>query len=329
LIFERRMSTKRFFVCLALALFVIWLFNIFLAFKVDSVPKLIMRQMRATPRIDMLFLGNSLMQSGFNAGSFASAWPVRNTAPAAFNAGLGSSSPVEHYLLADQAYRHHKPITYLVYGFYDLQLTTPQSFNWVDLIGNRSMGYSTEPAKAASLYAPGSILESWRFHLIGAVPMLREHSQLWKYVEVIRRFLQEVGMRKARTNQFGRVADFEAVALPDKFKFDQDCEKAVQESAPFVPAVLELLRLAHEQNTQVTVIEMPMNSSHRNSCYSTVAWRQYRRYLQQRLQTEGVTYAVASDWITNDADFSDGLHLTKEGADAFSKKMAQFMSDKF
>ena len=321
------MTNKRFFMCLALALGVVCIFNAFLAVKVDSVPKFIMRQMRATPRIDILFLGDSLMQSGLDVKSFASAWPARNAAPAAFNAGLGSSSPVEHDLLADEAYLHHRAISSLVYGFHDLQLSVPQGFAWGDLVGNRSMGYSTEPAKAASLYAPGSILENWRFHLIGAVPMLREHSQLWKYVEVFRRFLHDVGMVKTRTNQFGRVADFEVVALRDPSKFEQECERIVQNSSPLVPAVRELLRLAQAHDTHVIFVEMPVTSAHRKLGYSTAAWQQYRRYLQQQLQVAGATYAVASDWTSDDADFSDGLHLNKAGADAFSKKMAQFLAD--
>jgi hypothetical protein len=326
LIFDRAMSTKRFFLCLALALGVVFIFNLFLAVKVDSVPKLIMRQMRATPRIDILFLGNSLMQSGFEGSSFAAAWPNREAVPTAFNAGLGSSSPVEHYLLADQTYRHYQPIRYLVYGFYDLQLTEPPSFAWKDLVGNRSMAYSVEPAKAASLYADGSTLQAWRFRLIGAVPMLRDHSQLWKYVEIFRRSLQEIGLPKAETNQFGRVADFQSVALPEQLAFEQRCASAVQESSPLIPAIKELLRLARDQNTQALFVEMPMTSVHRNLYYSTVEWQQYRRHLQQQLQAEGVAFSVASDWITNDADFSDGLHLDKTGADIFSKRMAQVIA---
>jgi hypothetical protein len=307
---------------------VICLFNVFLGLKSDSVPKLIMRQMRATPRIDILFLGNSLMESGFDSNSFASAWPASTSVPYTFNAGLGSSSPVEHFLLAHQAYLHHQSIPYVVYGFYDLQLTKPQGFGWGDLVGNRSMGYSTEPSTAASLYAPGSMLEKWRFYLIGAVPMLREHSKLWQYIEILRRSIQELGMPHLKTNQFGRVADFKAIAMPEQVKFARDCEVAVKDSIPFVSAVQELLRLAHEKNTELIVVEMPMDSAHRNSYYSTVAWQKYQTYLKQRLEGKGITYVIASDWVSNDGDFSDGLHLNKMGANIYSAKMAQFMANK-
>ena len=81
------------------------------------------------------------------------------------------------------------------------------------------MAYSMEPSVSASLYAPGSAWEEWRFRLIGAVPALREHSQLWKYVELLRRDLQQIGMPKAKTNEFGRVADFQTVAETDLAQF--------------------------------------------------------------------------------------------------------------
>jgi len=322
------MTTKHFFVSLAWALGVIVAFNVFLAIRMDTVPKLIMRQMRATPRIDILFLGNSLMQSGLDANTFTKEWTSPNAAPVPFNAGLGSSSPVEHYLLAKQAYLHHEPIPYLVYGFYNLQLTKPQSFAWSDLVGNRAMGYSTDPSKAASLYAPGSLFERWRFELIGAAPMLREHSELWKYVEIFRRKLQEVGMAKAKTNEFGRIADFETFAQSEQAQFGQDCEKAVKDQTPFVLAIQTLLQLAHEHNTQVIFIEMPMTSDHRTQYYSTLIWQQYQSYLQQSFKAEGALFINANDWVS-DEDFSDGLHLNEAGAAVFSTKIAQVMAEKF
>jgi hypothetical protein len=320
------MTIKRLFLCLAAALGVVGVFNAFLAVRIHPVQQQIMKRMRATPKIDILFLGNSLMQSGLSTESFASAWPDSNATPIAFNAGLGGTYPVEHYLLAHQAYLHHEPIPCLVYGYFNCELTQPPPFAWADLIGNRAMGYSTEPAMAASLYAPESMLECWRFQLIGAVPMLREHSQLWKYVEIFRRFLQEAGMPKAKMNQFGRVTDFRAVALPDLLKFKQDCEKSVQNSSPLIPPVQALLRLAHNQNTRVFVVEMPVSSAHRDSYYSTPAWQHYREYLVQRLQAEGATYVVASDWVPDDADFSDLLHLNQTGSDLFSKKIAHVIA---
>ncbi len=315
------MTARRFFACIGVALGVLCAFNVLLAFKIDSVANFILREMRAQPRIDMLFLGNSLMKSGLDTDAFEAAWPPPGPPPRAFNAGFGSSYPVEHYLLAHQAYLHHEPIPCLVYGFFDLQLTDPERHAWKDLVANQAMVYSTEPSVAASLFEPGSTLEKWRFHIIGAAPMLRDHSQLWKYVEILRRRLQEIGMAKATVNQFGRVADFEAVSQPRQPEFDEACERVVERSAPFMSAVQALLELARAEHSRVVVVEMPMTSTHRDACYATAAWRRYRAYLRQRLRSAGASYVLASDWIP-DAGFSDGLHLTEDGAKRFSTRLA-------
>ena len=321
------MTTRRFFSCLAVALGVIVAFNIFIALKVDSVPKMMMRQMRAMPKLDILFLGNSVMADSLDPHAFLAAWPPSQPTPSIYNAGLAQSSGVEHYLLARQAYLHHASIPCLVYGFYDLELTERPAYSWTKLTGNRAMAYSPADATlAASLYAPGSTLEKWRFNLIGAIPMLREHSQLWKFVELFRRQLGGIGRPPEKTTRHGRAADITKYIFPDMDRFSSDCEFAAQHSAPFIPPVQELLKLAQKDKTRVFIVEMPMISDHRDRIYATTAWQNYRAYLQQRCQEAGVTYINASDWVPNDADFMDNLHLSSTGADLFSAKMAQYLS---
>jgi hypothetical protein len=316
------MTNRRFFICIALALGVIVVFNIFLALKVDSFPKLIMRKMRAAPRIDILFFGNSLMQAGFDPVAFASAWPSSTTAPSTFNAGMGWSSPVEHYVLAHQTLLQHPEVHYLVYGFYDFQLIAQEGFGWNDLEGNRAMAYSMEPDTSAALYAPGSAWEKWRFRAIGAIPALRDHSQLWKLVEFFRRDLQQIGMPENKTNEFGRVADFQSFGSPDLATFEQTGETAVTRSTPFVPAIEQLLETAREKKIRVVIVEMPMTPYHRNRYYATPTWQKYRAYVKEKIEAAGATYIEADDWAPDDADFNDALHLNAAGAGLFSRKMA-------
>ena len=321
------MTIRHFFASLAVALGVIAAFNVFLALKVDSVPKSIQRKMKSMPRIDILFLGNSLMQSGLDPEKFTAGWINPEKAPLAFNAGLGWSSPVEHYVLAHQSIEHHPEISCLIYGFRDFQLTSPEGYSWKELEGNRSMAYLMEPSVSASLYAPGSAWEEWRFRLIGAVPALREHSQLWKYVELLRRDLQQIGMPKAKTNEFGRVADFQTVAETDLAQFQREGEMAIARSAPFVPAIEKLIKMAREKKIRVIFVEMPVTAEHRGRYYATSSWQRYQAYLKNKMSASGVTYVAADDWVPETADFSDGLHLNSRGADLFSRKMATTLTN--
>lgn len=320
------MTTRRFFSCLALALGVILVFNILIALRVDSVPKLVMREMRATPRIDILLLGSSIVEYGFDKHAFASAWPAPNPVPPFFDAAMSASSPVEHYLLGRDAYLHHEHIHCLVYGFYDQNLTDPPDYSWTKLTGNKAMGYSPEFATlAASLYAPGSVWQKWRFNLIGLIPMLREHSQLWKYIELFRRQLKQIGMPAQKLDLMGRVPNFDVYPFPNIDQFSRDCEEAAQRAEPFIPPVENMIQLARKNNSQVFIVEMPMISDHRNRLYATQAWKDYRAYLQQHCAAEGATYVNASDWVPDDANFNDNLHLNPDGAKIFSAKMAEYL----
>jgi hypothetical protein len=320
------MTKRHFFTGVGLALAVLVVFNLLLAWKVDSVPKLFMRRMAAMPRMDVLFLGNSLMEAGIDRAEFKAALPPGSELGNAFNAGLGWSTPVEHYLLARHAFAVHPKIPCVVYGFFDFQLTATPSDTWGELIGNRAMGYSTEPGLAAELYRPGSWLEPWRFRAIGAIPMLREHSQLWKFVELFRRELGGIGQPAEATDSFGRVADFEELSVPRQPEFDETCDAAVRSRAPLHPAIQALIRLAAEKQSRLVVVEMPMGLIHRRDGYASAAWGRYRDYLRQQLAAEGVAYVAAGNWVPDDADFRDGLHLNAPGAKLFSTRMAEVLA---
>jgi hypothetical protein len=317
------MPLRSFLFTVALAAGVLVAFNVFLGWRLDSVPKLRMRQMDAAPRIDYLFVGHSLMEVGLDPNVFVQALPPAQPPVCAYNIALGSTSPVEHFLLAREAYRKHAEIPHLTYGFYGLQLTENPGHGWDDLVGNRALGYETDPALAADLYAPGSAWEKWRFRCIGAVPMLRDHSQLWKYVELLRRALGQAGLPRERMNQFGRIADFARMAAPDPVKAERDCTAAMEQNAPLVPAIRALLALARERHSQVVVVEMPLATRYRLIYYETPVWRKYRDYLREKLAADGATYLVASDWVADESDFSDGLHLTPDGAKIFSARLAR------
>jgi hypothetical protein len=313
------MSTKRFVISLTLALAVLLAFNLFLQVKVDSVPGMIMRQMRAMPKIDVLLVGNSLVQVGFDSKALVAAWPSSRPVPAIINTGLSSTTPVEHFLMAREAYLHHTHIRCLVYGFYDLILTEPPTYIWPKMVGNRSMDFLPKNADlTASFYAPGSDWEKWRFRMTGAIPMVRERSQLWKFVKRFRTQLDGMGMPP--------VPDFTFPLPASTDPLFQECESHVHRSAPLIPPIQMMFDLARHDGTQVFIVEMPMNSEKRARIGTSPAWRDYRAYLQRTCETGGAVYVNASDWIPDDKDFADNLHLGPSGAATFSTKMAQIIS---
>jgi hypothetical protein len=105
-------------------------------FARTSVPRRLVRQMDETRGLTHLALGNSLMAAGFNRAAFDEYLGLPNAV--AFNAGLGSSYPVEHLILLRRALRDHPTVNTLIYGFFDLQLTGNSAVTTSDLVGNRA-----------------------------------------------------------------------------------------------------------------------------------------------------------------------------------------------
>jgi hypothetical protein len=319
------MKTRALYISIAVGLGVVTAFNVFVAIGMDSVAALTLRQLRAQKHIDILCLGNSLMAAGLNVKTFEAAWPGTPPPPVVANAALGSSETVEHYLLAHETFLHHEEIRTVVYGFFDFQLTDPPPFGWQDLIWNRAMVYTTDPDTAAALFAPGSASVKWRLRLTAWMPMLRERTHIWRYVELFRRSLGSLGLPPAENDQFGRVADFQEFMHDQEAHFQKTCAEKLAHSPDIVRPIEALIRLAHSHGARVVIVEMPLPSAHRKYCYSTPAWQEYRKYLQQKLAAEEVTYIDADDW-ESDSRFNDGLHLNGIGAKEFSTRLAQTLA---
>jgi len=265
-----------------------------------------------------LFLGNSLVEAGCNTKSFETAWPKGKAPPKAMNVALGATSTVEHYLILKRSLQNRTHLTYVIYGFFDDQLNTAPNGAWSDLVGNRAFSYYF-PDEAAEMYAPGSWFKKWQLRLTARVPMLAERSSLWGKVDLLRRSLEEVGMPRRKTNRFGRVEDFGALEAADAASFDRRCRTAAQ---GFSRPVEELLRLAHQRDATVILLEMPMPSHHRRLFYSSPAWQELRARLNSLAKQEGALYLSASDWIQDDRNFEDATHLNKQSASQFSSQLA-------
>ena len=315
-------KTKSFLLSLALLLLILAGYNLLIE---HTAAKSQRRQMlallnRIPAKTDFLFLGNSLVAAGCDVTAFKSAWPNQKNAPSPINLALGGTSPVEHYLILKRALRRPLPVKYLIYGFFDDQLNAPVSGRWSELVGNRAFSYYF-PDEAAAFYAPGSALQKWQMRVLGHIPMVAERSSFWGKIELLRRYFEDIGMPKHKTNRFGRVEDFGALESKDVDSFNQRCNAVVGQQKGFSPPIREIIRLAREHGAQVILLEMPMPLRHRQAFYSSPAWTEMRAYLQSLASREQATYLSASDWIQDDGNFEDATHLNEEGARAFSSQL--------
>jgi hypothetical protein len=318
---------KRLFIPLAIALVILVAYNVLIAFAAKKTQRqhLLSAIDHLPATTDCLFLGNSLMEAGCDAGAFESAWPRGNASPFAINLGLGATTPVEHYLILKRAFSQPVHIKYVIYGFFDDQLNAAPDGAWEDLIGNRAFSYYF-PQDAAAFYTPHSRLGKWRLEMTEHVPMLAERSSLWDRVELFRRKIDEIGMPKQKVNRFGRVGDFNALEAKDVPSFTQRCDAIVRGQKGFSAPIQAMIDLAHEHGAQFLFVEMPMSPRHLETFYSLPVWAEMRAHLQSLAQQKQATYITASDWVTNGSDFEDTVHLNEQGAKFFSARLGTALS---
>lgn len=280
----------------------------------NSVPRQTLRKGEQSDPANDLFLGNSLVAAGLDEAAFATAAPGRRP----LNLGLGSSSPVEHYLIYRRQIKHQAAAVY--YGFFDTQLTDIPDGKWDALVGNRAMAYYVDPAIAAQFLVADSSVRALAFRVVAQIPWLVERLTIWAKVELLRRSLGELGMPKKLTNQFGRAEDF-GLLEEDVEQFTTRCRLLAADQAPLTAAVVAIIRQAQERGSPIYLVEMPMPEGHRKRYYQTPEWIAYQAHLKRLLEDAGGRYVPAADWI-DDSGFADHLHLNQDGARRFSTRLA-------
>ncbi len=305
----------------ALAMLVGWNMLIHRMARTSDRHRLLTRLQHLPPNTDCMFLGNSLVEAGCDAETFRKEWPQGHGTPMAVNLALGATSPVEHYLILKSALDQGLRPKYVIYGFFDDQLTSAVHGDWEDLVGNRAISYYF-PDEAASFYAPGSILKRWQLRLTARIPMLAERSSLWGQVDHVRRGIEEIGLPEQGANRFGRAQDFVALEAADADSFNRRCESAVRQAAKFSAAVQAMVDLARKSGAMVIIVEMPMPTRHRSLFYSSAAWANLRQHLEELCNQQQAVYIPAADWVNDDAEFMDVTHLNEHGARRFSTQLA-------
>jgi hypothetical protein len=318
------MKTQRFLLALGVSLGVLLAFNAVIANVAAHSKRQQALAALAHPPVGtpVVFLGNSLMAAGGDPNAFRSIWCAQPAAAPSLNLALSATSPVEHYLIWKTALAHDLRPKWLIYGFFDDQLNATARGDWSDLVGNRALSYYF-PSEAAKLYAPGSSLKRWQLKLTAQVPMLSERSSPWSTVERWRRQLESIGLPAKKTNRFGRVDDFGPRSAAEIASFDRRCREITESKVGFSAPVRQIIELAHDHQIRVLFVEMPMPRPHRESFYCLPVWPRLRNHVRQLAGEAGVTYLNASDWVIDDSQFADALHLNPAGARVFSARLAR------
>jgi len=288
----------------------------------NSNPRQSMRRVDAAPPvIDLLGMGNSLMGTSFDTDTIERAFQAAGRPAVAVNAALGSTYTIEHLILTRRALREHT-VKQLIYGFFDQQMSENVPLKNADLIGNHAMLYYAEP-QLTLRYARFSWMDLVAFQTDRCCALLRERGNIWAKVEKMRRAMEGIGMPHRATNQFGRPEDFDLLEFGSPEEFIRRCQEVMQAGSFLSPPMRELFKEANAQGVQITVVEMPMHPWHVKTFYDLPAWEEFRRGNRQAVGRFGASYIDASQWLPDESDFQDHIHLGHSGAVKFSQMLAE------
>lgn len=274
----------------------------------NTVPRALVRAGKARAGATDLFLGNSLVAAGVDEQAFSGAAPGRT----AFNGGLGSSYPLEHLLLFQQW--PHLPSRAVHYGYFATQLTALVEGSFETLKGNRTLVYD-HLGEALPHLGLGP-LHALGLRVAGAVPLVVDRGAIWARVERLRRALGETGMPKAATGRFGRIGDFEGMDALGV----EPTGQAPREAGLSGP-IRSLVDQARRRGLAVYLVRMPLSARRREQLGRLSGWAEYQARTEALVRELGATPVSCEDWV-DDGGFEDGLHLSPEGARAFSARYA-------
>jgi hypothetical protein len=275
---------------------------------------------------NLVFIGNSLLDGRVDENAFAKAARGADYRP--LNSALGATRPPEQELLFDYSTQSHPGIRTLVLGFFDLQLTTQDQSRVTDLTGNRMVGIDRRfPAsEVASVYKFG-MLDRMELEAIRYMPMAANRANLWKYVELLRRSMEAMGMPPIQSNGMGRVADLAALEFGSLDSFDAQARTFIAHPDHFDTNYESMISQAHRSGMNIVILLMPMSPYHQATFYERPIWRQYIASVKALADRSGIRWIDASGWLPAEDDFVDHLHMSQDAAHNFSVRLGEALSE--
>ena len=280
-----------------------------------TVASQLLHKCRTQSNYTDLFIGNSLIAAGIDEKTFNERSGANRIA---FNAGCGSTSPLEHALILQEAKGPAQGTIF--YGFFDTQLTDTPTTDWRSLIGNRTFVFKTDFNDLITLADIKNYLDVFLLKLLSNAPLVYERLAIWSKVEKTRRIIGGIGTTPSKDNRFGRKEDFQLLEPSNTSSFDTALEKIVSTQTSLSNPIQKII--SHKNKTRIVFIAMPMTRNHRQNFNSSDSWKSYFNYVQGLLKSNDVEVVDALDWI-EDSLFEDHLHLSEAGAIEFSKRLAK------
>src|SRR3954453_12948795 len=193
-----------------------------------------LRSIESAAEPNLLFIGNSLLDSRVDETLFAAAASERGKSFRTVNTALGGIPPQEQRLLSEYALYRHPHIRTLVVGIFDFQLTAKDHTGPWNLIGNglAALDPAVPISEVADAYNLGQV-DLLQVRVQRALPFVPNRFSAWKAVELLRRSMGEIGMPHAQTSNLGRASDFASLEAAAGSDFDAKAYQFLQHPSGF------------------------------------------------------------------------------------------------
>jgi hypothetical protein len=146
-------------------------------------------------------------------------------------------------------------------------------------------------------------------------------SLAWSRVQALQD--RVVGRIQSETNRFGRVDDMQALAQTLRADVDERLAE-FPDRLSLDPALVAFLDLSASHRVRTLVVEIPMPAPHRAALARSPGAPRVRAALARRLAKQGgVLVDLGTPAWLAERHFADGLHLGSEGAQAFTRDLAE------
>jgi hypothetical protein len=272
---------------------------------------------------NLILVGNSLLDDHDDPAALNRGAAPYGVTFVPVNAALGAVRASGVSLVTMYALRCQPTLRTMVIGFWDTQLTESESSSPLHLVGNDFVAFdqrfSLQQVATAYNFDAFQTLE---LGVLRAFPAAAYRANPWVYVERLRRAMEQIGMPREATNQFGRVADFNDMegAYAGGFEYYTAHERT------FSPGYERLLAEAARRHIRVVLMLMPVGPRHRTDFYGLACWHGYLDNIQALARQRGYTYIDATSWVTDPGDFSDALHLSRSGDAKFQYDLGRALA---
>lgn len=272
----------------------------------------VLDDIQASRHPDLLFVGNSLLQGhidtlALNRGAAQTFTPL--------NISLGATDAHDLALITLYALRQHPGIHTMVVGFYDYQLTEQTPVTPYELTANHGIAFDRRipPAEVTSIYGFNRV-QTAEFFLFRSFPMAADRLNVWKYAELLRRSMGNMGMPPPKSKQgFWMIHPAEYyVQQPQLF---------LNDPTHFNTCYERIFSQASANRVHIILVLMPISPLHHDVFYAHDHWRTYQEGLEELAHKRRFDFIDASDWMPESNDFQDALHMTPSVTAEFSRHL--------